>query len=226
MLRQIRFDSVARLVEIYLRLVGRHATFRIYLDDARKVANDSELRARLEAILSTGPTLLPFWNAHSVVLLTAQIALPAFRSFNSRLAAVADDSPGGRLTHHLYTRLGIPKQMLSVLSLEKRLADLRSIMKRKPNLVIAADSHGPYRKINIGMARLARCYSGNVRPIAGRANKSVRLFRQIRMVVPVPTSTVSIAIGPAPYLNSDAVGLPETASSLRVALANLEATLS
>lgn len=192
-MRQPWLRVPARFIEGYLRVVAKRVRYRICLPDSLREAQDT---SQLEAMLASGPTLIPFWNAHSLLLLVARIGWPSLACLRERVVAVADDSPGGLLTHILYRRLGIAGQMLSVRSAEQRLIDLKSIMSAQPHLVMAADSHGPYRRINPGFARLVRSYRGNVRPLAAFADKSFPIFSRIGMAVPLPNSTISLAIGP------------------------------
>lgn len=184
--------AAAIFLEKYLRFVAGRSKFKVHTPRTTHGPVDT---SELKEIFDNHPLLVTFWNAHSLLLLCAWIGLQVSSILQERIVAVADDSPGGLLTHMLYNRLHISGQMLSVESPERRLIDLKTILSKRPNLIMAADSHGPYRSINLGLARLVRSYDCNVRPISARATRSFPIFRRIRMAVPLPSAVIHVSIG-------------------------------
>ena len=220
-------SASARFVERYLRLVA--STIRTTLiiegrlDDAGTEAI-SDLTPTLASVLSSRSILLPFWNAHSMLLVSAYLTSRFYRA-TKRFEAAADDSLGGRITQALFERINLPGRRLSITSPEQRLEDLREILSSRPNLIIAADSYGPYRAISSGMARIARSYLGNVRPLSAVCDRSFPIFRRIRMSIPLPKANIVVGIGPT--LGQLALGrpLPEVRAGLANSLASLEINL-
>lgn len=175
------------------------------------------------------PNLFPFWNAHSLLLLCAYICLPAFRHHAANMEAAADDSAGGMVTQELFRRLGLIGRELSVASPDRRLSDLKGLFIRMPNLAIASDSHGPYRCISTGMARIVRQYDGNVIPLSAVATRSFHIFKRIRMAVPLPSTTILVGIGSrlgSTTKKPISAVADELAGALRRLEANLTAVLS
>ncbi len=211
--------ATARVASQYLRLISSSLDVRL-----RDVSSAEGPNEPLAFIWSTTPALLTFWNAHSLLILAAQHSCPHLSRATGVVAAVADDSVGGLLTHHIFRFLGIKGQMLSVTSEERRLQDLRSIMTRRPHLAIAADSHGPYRDVNAGLARLVRSYEGNVRPVSAWANRSIPIFRRIRMAVPLPKTTIVVTVGAPPARADVTLPTKDLAARLRELLLDLEIT--
>jgi lysophospholipid acyltransferase (LPLAT)-like uncharacterized protein len=169
--------------------------------------------------MCAGKILLPFWNAHSLLLIASFVSSGELNAFAHQFEAVADDSPGGELTQRIYARIGIAGRKLSVVSSEARLADVRSILERKPNLVIAADSHGPYREIGTGTARLARSYR-SVALLSAASTSRVTIFRKIGMVVPTPYCR--IFVGFKPFVATEPHGIESLRRSLRNELFTIE----
>ena len=169
--------------------------------------------------MHAGELLLPFWNAHSLLLIASFISSDRLRGFSGQFEAVADDSAGGKLTQCIYARLGIAGRKLSVISSETRLADVRTILETKPNLVIAADSHGPYRQIGTGTARLVKSYR-SVLLLSAVSDSRATIFRKIGMVV--PTAGCTICVGLRPYILSEPHGIESLRLSVRDALTILD----
>ena len=183
----------ARVLETYLRATSKTLRLRIFLEDGAVLIPAGR---SLNAIVpESSPTLLPFWNAHSLLLISSYLSSPQMVQVASRLEAVADDSPGGLLSEILFSHIGITTRRLRFRSIEDRLEDLQLLLKAKPSLLMAADSHGPYRSISPGMARLARNYMGSVKPISLTCDRSIPIFRRIRMAVPRRNATICLAIG-------------------------------
>jgi hypothetical protein len=159
------------------------------------------------------------------MLLVSAYLTSRFYRAAKRFEAAADDSLGGRITRALFERIDLPGRKLSIASQEQRLEDLRGILNSKPNLIIAADSYGPYRAISPGMARIVRSYSGNVRPLSAVCDRSFPIFRRIRMRVPLPKAQLVVGIGPA--LGEMVLGgsISELRERVAHSLANLELNL-
>lgn len=172
-----------------------------------------------QELLSSGTALLPLWNAHSLLLISSYLSSAVLSRAARRFEAVADDSIGGQLTHVLYRRLLLNGRLLSFRSPQSRLEDLRGIMSMKPPLIMAADSHGPYRQIGMGMARLARHYSGLVRPVSIVCDRAIHIFPRIRMAIPRRNSRLVVLAGARlqPATTTSAARL-----SLQSALVDLE----
>jgi hypothetical protein len=117
------------------------------------------------------------------MLLVSAYLTSRFYRASKHFEAAADDSLGGRITRALFERINLPGRKLSVVSPEERLEDLREIL-------------SSYRAISPGMARIVRCYSGNVRPLSAVCDRSFPVFRRIRMSVPLPKAQVVVGIGP------------------------------
>lgn len=96
------------------------------------------------------------------------------------------------------------------------------LMGDQPHLVIAADSHGPYRTINTGMARLVRSYGGRVRPLSLSSTRSVSLFRNIHMALPLPGATVGAVIGAVNDSGSAGASIAASRENLARSLRDLE----
>jgi hypothetical protein len=146
-------------------------------------------------LLSSSTALLPLWNAHSLLLISSYLSSPLIAQVARRFEAVADDSLGGQFTQFLYKRMLLAGRQLSFRSSESRLEDLRQILSTMPRIVMAADSHGPYREISTGMARLARGYGGLVRPVSTACDRALYIFPRIRMAVPRRHSRIVVLFG-------------------------------
>jgi lysophospholipid acyltransferase (LPLAT)-like uncharacterized protein len=227
-LTEARWISIsAHLIESYLRSVAR--TIRTtFIVEGRVVDGMAESHLNpdptITSILASQSLFLPFWNAHSMLLVSAYLSSPV-RQAVKHFEAAADDSTGGRLTRNLLERIDLTGRTLSIVSPERRLEDLREILSAKPSLIMAADSYGPYRAISSGMARIARSYAGNVRPLSAVCSRSFPMFRQIHMRIPLPKSEIVVGIGPLlgkPTLNRP---LSEVREGIASSLANLEAHL-
>ena len=181
----------ASVVETYLRATSKSLKLQIFLDDGT-IRPQSDINA---IALESSPMLLPFWNAHSLLFISSYLSSPVLAALASRFEAVADDSPGGLLSQILFSRIGLVTRRLSYRSIEDRLDDLRLLLRAKPSLVMAADSHGPYRSISPGMARLARSYSGSVRPISIVCDRRIVIFPRIGMAIPLRGATIFLTIG-------------------------------
>jgi lysophospholipid acyltransferase (LPLAT)-like uncharacterized protein len=210
----------ASLVEVYLRTVAKTSDIRFCLDNGVAFMPCAEIASLGSELRASAPLLLPFWNAHSLLFISAYLGSPTLRLTAQQFEAVADDSIGGQLTHLLFDRIGLRVRRLSIRSPESRLIDMRGILEQKPSLAMAADSHGPYRTVSTGMARLGLQYSGSVRPVSLTCNRGVFIFPKIRMVLPLPGATILVALG------NRLAGQPSVADmrlSLQFALLNLEA---
>ena len=167
--------------------------------------------------------MLPFWNAHSLLFISAYLGSPPLRLTAQQFEAVADDSIGGQLTQLLFDRIGLRVRRLSIRSPEDRLMDMRGILEQKPSLAMAADSHGPYRAVSAGMARLGLHYAGSVRPVSLACDRAVFMFPKIRMIFPLPGSTIFLALG---CRLKGQTSVADMRVSLQSALLNLEAKSS
>jgi lysophospholipid acyltransferase (LPLAT)-like uncharacterized protein len=181
----------ASVVETYLRATSRSIKLQILSDDGT-IHSRSDINA---IATESSPMLFLFWNAHSLLFLSSYLSSPELTSVGTRFEAVADDSSGGLLSQILFSRIGLETRRLRFRSIEDRLDDLRSLLEAKPSLVMAADSHGPYRSISPGMARLARSYSDGVRPISLVCNRRIAIFPRIGMAVPLRGATILLNIG-------------------------------
>jgi lysophospholipid acyltransferase (LPLAT)-like uncharacterized protein len=210
----------ASVVEAYLRTVAKTSEIRFCLDNGVDLTGPADIAVAGSELLTSAPLLLPFWNAHSLLFLSVYLGSPALRLTAQQFEAVADDSTGGQLTQLLFQRIGLPLRRLSIRSAEDRLVDMRGILEQKPSLAMAADSHGPYRTVNTGMARLVLQYIGSVRPVSLACDKAVFIFPRIRMVVPLPGSTILLVLGSQLEGNTS---VADMRLSLQSALLNLEA---
>lgn len=222
-------SASARLTEFYLCAVARTVSTRLLIENVpvdTAPESKSGSGAHLSRLIQSSSLLLPFWNAHSLMLVTAYLSSSILREAGRWVQAVADDSPGGRITSLLFARIGLIGRSLSIASPEQRLEDLRAILTLRPSLVMAADSHGPYRAISAGMARIVRCYAGNVRPISVACTRSVPIFRRIRMRVPLPRARIVVAVGRLFGEAAPDEPLLEIRKRLASMLRDLEANLS
>jgi lysophospholipid acyltransferase (LPLAT)-like uncharacterized protein len=214
----------ASLTSAYLQRVARTLKLHLVSFGPDDVPTHSTFGEVISAARGPEGILLPFWNAHSLLLIGSYISSEQLSAFAREFEAVADDSTGGRLTHVVYRRLGIIGRRLSVESPEDRLADLRSILESRPNLAIAADSHGPYREVSSGTARLARYYSRSVVPLSAVCTRTVRIFSGIGMAVPLPGATVRVGFTPLQLPSQRSV--PAVQKTLHQALVSLERRLA
>ena len=215
--------GLATLVTGYLQRIARTVRVQLLAFDSNGALTEASFGDVLVPSMARGEILLPFWNAHSLLLMSGFISSDELRIFAQDFQAVADDSRGGQITQQIFTRLGISGRKLSVLSPESRLEDVRTILEVKPNLVIAADSHGPYRDVGTGTARLVRSYRGGAILLSARSRSLVTIFPKIRMVVPLPRST--IRIGFAHFDATKHKSIQAVRSSMKISLAHLEARL-
>ena len=186
------------MLKSYLRSVSQTISVRVFLEDgvSLKRFDDTDAADRLgERLLSSDTALLPLWNAHSLLLVSSYLSSIVLSRAARRFEAVADDSLGGRLTQALYKQIRLDGRPLSFRFAETRLEDLRAILALKPPLIMAADSHGPYRQIGLGMARLARHYVGVVRPLSVVSDRAMHIFPRIRMAVPRSNSRIVVLFG-------------------------------
>jgi lysophospholipid acyltransferase (LPLAT)-like uncharacterized protein len=209
----------ASLVEAYLRAIAKTAEIRFFLDDGVDSMPRAEMAAVSSELLASTPLLVPFWNAHSLLFISAYLGSAPLALTAQQFEAVADDSIGGQLTQLIFDRVGLSVRRLSIRSSEDRLVDMRMILEQKPSLVMAADSHGPYRAVSTGMARLARHYAGCVRPVSLACDRAVFIFPQIRMLVPLPRATILLALGSRLETSGS---VADTRLSLQSALLDLE----
>jgi lysophospholipid acyltransferase (LPLAT)-like uncharacterized protein len=210
----------ASLVEAYLRAVAKTAEIRFCLDNGVDFMPRAEIAAVSSELLASAPLLLPFWNAHSLLLISAYLGSAPLTLTAQQFEAVVDDSIGGQLTQLIFDRIGLSVRRLSIRSPEGRLIDMREMLEQKPSLVMAADSHGPYRAVSTGMARLARHYAGCVRPVSLACDRAVFIFPKIRMLVPLPGATILLALGSRLGTRG---AVADTRLSLQSALLDLEA---
>lgn len=140
------------------------------------------------------PLLIPFWNAHSLLLLAAYLTTEELKGALRNVEAVADDSVGGYLTQSLFRRAGLPLRLIRHAAQAERLMDIESILTDKPSLVMAIDSHGPYRFVSTPTARLAKTLGATVLPISAASNQVIKVFRKIGMSVPLPRARIRVAI--------------------------------
>lgn len=215
----------ASLIGLYLEATSRMVNVRVAIEERGRlsVASSEDFERVIRQRISL-PTLFPFWNAHSLLLLCGYLALLPLRQQARNIEAVADDSPGGVLTQALYKRLGLVGRELGLVSPEKRLSDLKALFLHMPNLAMASDSHGPYRAISAGMARIVRQYRGNVTPLAAVASRTLHIFRGVRMSVPLPLTMILIGIG-APLNNATKRPIAAVSRELESALSQLEVGL-
>ena len=202
-------SCTARFFESYLRRVSRTVSVRIFVDDGaetRPFSDESPLDSLSTELLSYSTVLLPLWNAHSVLLLSSYLSSSLLAHAAQRFEAVADDSLGGQFSQLLYRRISLPGRQLSIRSAEDRLEDLRKIVNGTPPLVMAADSHGPYREISPGMARLARSYHGLVRPVSSVCDRAIHVFPRIRIAIPRARSRIVVLFG-APLRHAESMGV-------------------
>jgi hypothetical protein len=214
------------VLKSYLRSISQTISVRVLLEDGaflKRFDSADSADTLGEELLSSDTALLPLWNAHSLLLISSYLSSTVISRAAGRFEAVADDSLGGQLTQALYKQILLHGRPLSFRSAECRLEDLRTIMDLKPPLIMAADSHGPYREIGSGMARLARHYRGLVRPLSVVCDRAVHIFPRIRMAVPRRNSQIVVLFGaplePAP--TTSAAG-----RSLQMALMDLESRAS
>jgi lysophospholipid acyltransferase (LPLAT)-like uncharacterized protein len=187
---------------------------------ALKQFSDGTGSDTLSAELLSSPTaLLPLWNAHSLLLISSYLSSPLIAQAARRFEAVADDSFGGEFTQYLYRRILLAGRRLSIRSPESRLEDLREILDKTPPIVMAVDSHGPYREISAGMARLARSYDGLIRPVATACDRAIYLFPKIKMAFPRRHSRIVVVFGSR---LQQAGSISSTRVTLRDTLAGLE----
>lgn len=184
-----------------------------------------QLDLAFEDLLSS-KVLIPLWNAHSLLLLCGYLSRPSLKERLCGLEAVADDTLGGQLTRHIYRRIGLTGRRLSLASQEDRLSDLRDILLQNPSMVMAADSHGPYRTINSGFARLVRQYCGAVRPIAAVCTRSFPVFRRVKMALPLPGGLIVIGVGEAISKGRESQSVTSTRQIVQASLSCLEAKLT
>ncbi len=224
MLERAWLTGLASLTSHYLQRVAR--TLKLHLVSFGSDGDPNQSAFRDVVRECTGPDgiLLPFWNAHSLLLMTSYLSSEELNNHSRSFQAVADDSLGGRLTHLIYPRLGIVGRQLRVTSAESRLADLRLILEAKPNLVMAADSHGPYREVSSGMARLARYYSKNILPLSAVCTRTVQVFSRIGMAVPLPGATIRVGFMRLDVSTMNSI--PLIRQSLHDALTSLEKRLA
>jgi lysophospholipid acyltransferase (LPLAT)-like uncharacterized protein len=213
-------------VALYLVATAKASTVRVAIEQQGQLAliQPDEIDSVLRRTLPS-PTLLPFWNAHSLLLMCGYLCVPALREHGSSIEAAADDSPGGIITQALYQRIGLIGRQLSLASAERRMSDLKALFLQMPSLAIASDSHGPYRSVSAGMARIVRQYNGHVTPISAVASRHIHVFRRIKMVVPLPSTVILVGIG-SPL--GSALGRPISAiaDELTRALSSLEMNLA
>jgi lysophospholipid acyltransferase (LPLAT)-like uncharacterized protein len=218
--------KAARPVEIYLSAAAKRIEVQVVIDENGELRSiDARELDTIFAEILSSPVVLPLWNAHSLLILCAYLSLPALRKHAGSFEAVADNSLGGILTQALYRRTGLAGRQLSLTPPEERLSDIKDILVQRPNLVIAADSHGPYRSVGTGMARIVRQYEGNVRPISAISSRSLPVFRQIKMAIPLPSSATIIGIGAPMGSSVAAQSLSRVRDSLQRALSVLENNL-
>lgn len=189
--------SVSWALVRYLVGVSRSLRYRInFIDCTRGKAEvfESDGANALSDSLH-GPTIVPFWNAHSILLLSCYVGLSAIQRWGSRFEAIADDSLGGIITQQVFKRLRIAPRLLRFVSPADRLEDIKGILRDRPNLLIAVDSHGPYRCVKPPIVRLARTYGARLVPISLSCDRGFRLFRRVSMIFPLPGSTVALAFG-------------------------------
>ena len=214
---------VARVASSYLTTVARTVTVEALRADtsgatARPPTELAEwLRAQL---LAPTPSLFPFWNAHSLAVLTALIPLVK-EGVSNRVEAVVDDSFGGIVTQRVLSFCKIRARILRHSSPAARLEDLKHILSERPSLFLALDSHGPYRTVNSGLARLWRVYEGQVFPIVAACDRKIRLFKQVKMLLPLPGATIRLAIATNPLWMHD-LTVSETQARLHSTMQCLE----
>lgn len=216
--------AASKIIAGYLGAVSRSASFTVGLDDGRTIQHLAEERISQlsDEIFSASPAILGFWNAHSLLLLALYGRVSQLRFPQARFEAVADDSMGGLLTADIFDRFDIPWRRLSYVSPPQRLDDIRSILEERPNLVIAADSHGPYKSLSSGMARLVGGYNGLFWPISLWASRSIKLFRGLDMALPLPKSTIVAVVGLPVDLRTKRLPVHEGRQRLERSLSDLE----
>ena len=223
---RVALSSAAYVVRRYLQIVARSASFTIALDTGPSIevlpANNN-IEATLTRLFSAAPTIFPLWNAHSLLLLAFYLGSMNLWKQMPHFQAVADDSPGGLLTGHLLRHAGIPWRKISYASPARRLEDLKQLIQDRPNLIMAADSHGPYRAVRPGLARLVRSYEGLARPLSLHCSRSIPLFRGIGMALPLPHSSISAVIGRSPKVAVGDLSLGQVRDHLEQSLRDLEA---
>jgi lysophospholipid acyltransferase (LPLAT)-like uncharacterized protein len=183
------------LLEKYLSRVVRSHPVEWYTPSGGNLALGrlDTVISYVEGLSQSRPLLFPFWNAHSLLVLTAYIANPGLHGALRHVQAVADDSAGGRLTQSLFRRAGLRLRLLRHIVQAERLSDIAGILTDRPDIAIAIDSHGPYKLVGVPIARLARSLGATVVPISALAHREVRVFREIGMSVPLPTTRIAVA---------------------------------
>jgi lysophospholipid acyltransferase (LPLAT)-like uncharacterized protein len=216
---------VSYVLSGYFRAVARSATVCVYLPTHSGVhpADARQLQAVVESLLTRGPLILPFWNAHSMLLVASYLADPCVHALGRTFEAIADDSVGGRTTQALFGRLGLKLRLLRFNREDERLQDIRGILSDAPNIAVAVDSHGPYRTVGAALPRLARTLTARMLPVALYADRTVKVFRKIKMSFPLPQATIHLAFG-RPLESTDR-SVKEMSQDLTCALASLESDL-
>jgi lysophospholipid acyltransferase (LPLAT)-like uncharacterized protein len=221
--RMIR--NISRLLRMYLQFVSRTSMLRIGLDDGRTLSLlcDPVEVAEISVSFSVRPTVVTFWNAHSLLFVTSYLSLAnPLRAQLSNFHAAADDTAGGRITCELLARLGIGSRRISFTDSAQRLEDIRGLLREKPQLGIAADSHGPYREVSAGLARFLKTYGGVVRPMSVWCDRGIPIFHQIRMLLPLPYSALTLGIGQPIDLRTSSLRVGDLREQLQRSLSELE----
>ena len=176
----------ARGIAFYLRLVARRSRFQFF--DGDRQADPSALAACLHETMATGSAIFPFWNCDSLVLLTVFAGNPSLQTLSAEFIITADDSFGGSVTLSLVRQLGLRPYLIRRSDPAGRIRDLQSLVSAEPRLVIAVDSHGPYRTVGVATGRLIRRLNAAVTPIAASCTRHVPLFRRkdLNMLLPLP----------------------------------------
>ena len=225
MLRRSSIAAGAWLLDKYLHSVVHAQTTEWYS------APDGNLaRSPLETVVSyveelsqRRPILFPFWNAHSLLILSAYLANSGLHVALRDVEAVADDTTGGRLTQSLFRRAGLRLRLLRHAVQAERLSDIAGILTDRPDIAIAIDSHGPYRSVGTPIARLAKSLAATVVPVSAVASRAVTVFPEIDMAVPIPTTR--IAVGFDAPIDCRGHSLADVRSQMGSSLVRLEAQL-
>jgi lysophospholipid acyltransferase (LPLAT)-like uncharacterized protein len=208
----------------YLQFVSQKIRFAVAVasDHASglEVVPEAEQASVFHKRTSSHSTLIPFWNAHALLLLTSFFRIR--EHLPSNLEALADDSMGGLITEKLLASVGLKSRSLSFKNGVRRLEAIQELLIQRPSIAMAADSHGPYRAINTGMARLARSYEGTIQPIAAWSNSRAWLFPTIKMSVPLPGTMVVVSLGKPINVDPDATTVADLRQSLHFCLTDLD----
>jgi hypothetical protein len=132
------------------------------------------------------------WHEYSWGAYLAFRRLPA----SLRPTSIAHDGLASRLNSRCGSWLGLDTlvyQRHGAAPPRQQIAEYALAYRR--HLVIFPDSGGPYRVLKPGIVSVARAIDALVVPFAIRARRSVRVGRELRHLVPWPTSRLELVCG-------------------------------